>query len=265
MTGCILIRYSEIGLKGNNKNDFELKLIRNINSQLKKEGIKAERIKRLFSRILIITDKTPDLTSVFGIASYSTAKIVPLNTDDMKKHIASLIKDYNKDISFRISAKRLDKEFHLDSMGIERELGSFVVEKTGAKVNLKNFDKEIGLDILRNEAIIFNNRIKGPGGLPAGIEGNALALIENKDSVKAAILAMKRGCDIFPVGFKKTDIFELEKYSPKKLSFELISSIEELDKYGEKVDAKAVIVGQKLESFKDINTKLMVLRPLISL
>lgn len=265
MTDCVLVRYSEIGLKGNNKVDFELCLIKNIKAQLKKEGINVVSTKRLFSRILIITDKKPGLTSVFGISSYSYSKITPPNIESVKKEVTPLIKDYTKDTVFRVSAKRLDKEFNLDSMAVEREIGSFVVKETCAKVNLKNFEKEIGIDILRNEIILFDNRIKGAGGLPVGIEGKALALIEDNNSIKAAILAMKRGCEIFPIGYEEKDISRLQEYSPKRLSFAVFNNIEEVEKIAKKIDAKALITGQTLENFNEIEAKLMVLRPLIAL
>ncbi len=265
MKGCVIVRYSEIGLKGNNKSDFEMKLIRNIRAQLKNEEIKPDSIRRLFSRIIIFTEKKPYLKNVFGISSFSYANIIPPTIDGIKDNISTLIKDYTKDTTFRISVKRLDKDFHLDSMGVEREIGAFVVEKTGAKVNLKNFEKEIGVELLKDEFIIFDEKIRGAGGLPVGIEGKALVMIDDENSIKAAILSMKRGCEIFPIGFSEKNIDELRKYSPNKLVFQKVKNFKDIDEIGKTIDAKALVVGQTFENFKELETNLLVLRPVVAL
>ena len=213
----IIVRYSEIGLKGNNKSDFELKLVRNIKLSFKKNNILFEKIERRFSRIIIITNEKADLSKIYGIASYSYAEKTEKDFEKIKESIIILTNEFTNETTFRVSAKRLDKNFPLSSTDIERTLGGLVVEKTGAKVNLKCFEKEVGVEIMDKEAYSFINKIKGPGGLPIGIEGNVIALIEDEDSINAAMLMMKRGCDIIPVGFDEKNIDLLNLYSPKEL------------------------------------------------
>ena len=261
---CIIVRYSEIGLKGKNKPDFEKKLAQNIRTHLKNNKVDYERVERNSSRIIVVTEEKPDLTPVYGISSYSCAAITKPDMNEIKKEVKKIIRNFTNKTVFRVSAQRLDKRFTMTSPEIDREIGQLIVEKTAAKVNLKRFGSEIGIEILPEQAFVFDNRKKGPGGLPVGVEGKAIALIDDKNSLEAARLAMKRGCDIIPAGFDEKDISALQKHSPKPLNFNRIKNILEIDTLAERRDAKAIVTGQTLKDFKEINTKLLVLRPLIA-
>ncbi|HHI04210.1 MAG TPA: tRNA 4-thiouridine(8) synthase ThiI, partial [Candidatus Woesearchaeota archaeon] len=77
MEKVVVIRYSEIGLKGNNRIIFEKKLINNIKDCLKKNKIKYDKIQRLRGRIIIFAEQKLDcLKYVFGISSFSPALVV---------------------------------------------------------------------------------------------------------------------------------------------------------------------------------------------
>ncbi len=263
MEKVVILRYSEIGLKGNNRIVFEKKLIDNIRDCLKKNKVKYKKIERLRGRIIIFTEQKLDcLKYVFGISSFSSALVVEPEIKEIEKAIESIIKD-RKFKTFRVSAQRLNKDFSLTSPEIERTIGSFVCEKLNKKVSLKNFDLEIGIEIL-DYAYVFTERIKGLNGLPVGIEGKVVSLIENKNSLLASLLMMKRGCLVIPVSLKKTDISLIKKFA---YGFEpeliIIKNPDELDNMAEEHDARAVVIGQTLETFKELNIKTMVLRPLI--
>ena len=113
---------------------------------------------------------------------------------------------------------------------------------------------------------MLSERIKGLNGLPVGCEGTVISLIENKNSLLASLLMMKRGCFVIPVSLKKTNIDLIKKFA---YGFEpeliIIKNIKELDEISKENNAKAVVVGQTLESFKELELKAMVLRPLIGL
>ena len=261
----ILVRYSEIALKGKNKGEFEKKLINNIKDSIKKQNITDFKIERKFSRIIIETNsKEIDLTKIFGIYSYSFALKAEPSIDGIKKTADIFLDEFTNSTTFRVSAQRLDKNFPLNSTQIEKEIGAYIVEKTKAKVNLKNFEKEIGIEIIDNSCYVYDKKIRGPGGLPVGIEGKVFTLIENKDSIKAAIQIMKRGCEIIPLAYEEKNIEELEKYHPKKLTLQTIKNESEIDDLAKKFNAKAIIVGQTLKNIKEINTKLLILRPIIN-
>lgn len=260
----IIVRYSEIGLKGNNKGDFEIKLVQNIRKYLKKNNIAFEDVVKRFSRIIVITKQKPDLSKIYGIASYSFAEKTEKDFEKIKESIIRITKDFNKDTTFRVSAKRLDKNFPLQSTDIEKQLGALIVEKTNAKVSLKGFENEVGVEIMDRDAYVFVNKTKGAGGLPVGIEGAVIALIEDNNSIKAARLMMKRGCHVFPVAYEEKSIEELEDIAPSKMQLHIIKDLKDIEEMAKKYDAKALIVGQTLKSFKDIKTKLLLLRPLIA-
>ncbi|MBU4493485.1 MAG: hypothetical protein KKA61_03890 [Nanoarchaeota archaeon] len=263
MEKVVIVRYSEIGLKGNNRIVFERKLIDNIKDCLKKNKTKHEKIQRPRGRIIIFTDQKLDcLKYVFGISSFSSALVLEPGIKEIEKAVSKLTEN-KKFKTFRISAQRLNKDFSLTSPEIEKRIGSFVCENLNKKVSLKEFDLEIGIEIL-DYAYVFIERVKGLNGLPVGIEGKAVSLIENKNSLLASLLMMKRGCLVIPVSMKKTDIDLIKKFA---YGFEpeliIIKNIKEIDKIAKEHDAKAVVVGQTLESFKELKLKAMVLRPLV--
>ncbi len=258
MEKVVILRYSEIGLKGNNRIVFEKKLIDNIRDCLKKNKVKYKKIERLRGRIIIFTEQKLDcLKYVFGISSFSSALVVEPEIKEIEKAIESIIKD-RKFKTFRVSAQRLNKDFSLTSPEIERTIGSFVCEKLNKKVSLKNFDLEIGIEIL-DYAYVFIERIKGLNGLPVGIEGKVVSLIENKNSLLASLLMMKRGCLVIPVSLKKTDISLIKKFA---YGFEpeliIIKNPDELDNMAEEHDARAVVIGQTLETFKELTNFIKV-------
>ena len=263
MENIVIVRYSEIGLKGKNRIVFEKRLIDNIKDCLKKNKVKYKKIERLRGRIIIFTEgKLSCLKYVFGISSFSSALVVESGIKEIEKAIRLIIKE-RKFKTFRVSAQRLNKDFSLTSPEIEKRIGSFVCEKLNKKVSLKKFDLEIGIEIL-DYAYVFIERINGLNGLPVGVEGKVISLIENKNSLLASLLMMKRGCFIIPVSLEKTDISLIEKYA---YGFEpeliIIKNPDELDKIAKEHDARAVVIGQTLESFKELELKTMVLRPLI--
>jgi adenylyl- and sulfurtransferase ThiI len=75
---------------------------------------------------------------------------------------------------------------------------------------------------------------------------------------------MKRGCYVIPVSLEKTDISLIKKYAygfePELL---IIKNFDELDSISKEYNAKAVVVGQTFENFKELELKTMVLRPLV--
>ncbi|MBU3941732.1 MAG: hypothetical protein KKF74_02360 [Nanoarchaeota archaeon] len=265
MENIVIIRYSEISLKGNNRIVFEKRLIDNIKDCLKKNKVKYEKIERLRGRIIIFAEQELNcLKYVFGISSFSHALVIEPEIKEIEKTVSKIIEN-KKFRSFRVSAQRLNKNFSLTSPEIERTIGSFMCEKFNKKVSLKNFDLEIGIEIL-DKAYVFTERVKGLNGLPVGVEGKVVSLIEDENSLLASLLMMKRGCFVIPVSLKKTDIDLIKKFA---YGFEpeliIIKSIEELDEVSKENNARAVVVGQTFETFKELNIKAMVLRPLVGL
>ncbi|MBW3014917.1 hypothetical protein KY330_00685 [Candidatus Woesearchaeota archaeon] len=256
-----IIRYGEIALKGKNRKEFENKLVKNIKDFLKKNNIKDFQVVKTLGRIIIQSDKDCSIIKdVFGIVSISPAIRCDANLETIKQIIKE---NFFKEIkeTFRVTTKRTDKSMKFKSMEVDKEIGGYIVEQTNKKVNLKNFKTEIGIELNKNKAYVFSKKIKGYGGLPIGIEGDVYCQI-NKENKRASLLAawliMKRGCEIYPIGFKQTSISLLNKFRSNNLKLKTIKNLSELN------TKKALVVDDTLESIKDYNFKGLILRPLIS-
>jgi len=251
MKKTVIVRYGEIGLKGNNRGYFEKKLINNIKDCLNKNNIKFNTIRRYSGRILISTeDKCLCLKTVFGISSFSPSIQVELDLNKIKQEALNL---YTKG-NFRISAKRLNKKFPLSSEELNKDLGNFIMKNKKTKVSLINPDCNIAVEIMDN-AYLFNERYECLGGLPVGVEGLVTLILENKESLLAGILMLKRGCYLEIINEKKIDFSILEKYG-----------------YGGKInivknpseESKAVVKIDDLKNTKNKIYNIPVLNPLIA-
>jgi thiamine biosynthesis protein ThiI len=252
-----IIRYGEIGLKGLNRPYFENKLIGNIKLIV---GDPTARLKKIRGRVVLETedDVSEKLKKVFGIVSFSRAE--KFRPEELNERIIELVRNKKFD-TFRISANRIDKDFPRTSDQIARELGALVVEKLGKKVSLKEYDLNINVEII-DSAYVFFDKIEGLGGLPVGVEGKVIVLIESNKGADAAKLIMKRGCDIIPAAFKRQNIEDINEYLPRKKELIIIKDIKKVDEIAEREDARALVVEDSFERLKEYNTKLAVLRPL---
>ncbi|MDE3219212.1 MAG: tRNA 4-thiouridine(8) synthase ThiI, partial [Nitrospirota bacterium] len=208
---CAIVHYHELALKGRNREYFEERLVRNIQWMLKDLGVR--RVENLRSRIrVILPDTVPDeaiierLTRVFGIANFSLAHGLPLDLahPDLGALSKAVIEALRSESfsTFRVSAKRADKRLTLTSMEVARNVGAAVCEETGKKVNLKDPDLTVYLELLSKEVYYAIKKIQGPGGMPVGVSGKVACLISGGiDSPVAAYRMMKRGCRALFVHF----------------------------------------------------------------
>ncbi|MDX9913461.1 MAG: tRNA uracil 4-sulfurtransferase ThiI, partial [Candidatus Moranbacteria bacterium] len=199
----IICHYDEIALKGKNRDYFEKKLVENIKNKLTKElhFLDSWKVRKMAGRILIEVkndlekklEKFLILREVFGIVNFSFAQEASQDLNELKKICWQLLEKEKFD-NFRISASRSDKNFSLSSMEINKEVGSFIVEKTGAQVKLKDAQVEVFIEITNKRAFIYKDKIQGAGGLPVGSGGKVLALLSGGiDSPVAAYYILKRG------------------------------------------------------------------------
>ena len=259
MDKAYLVRYGEISLKGLNRNYFENKLASNIKFCLGRNKIMF-RVEKLRGRVIVYSeDDCSCLADVFGITSFSAAVVVDLAK--INNIVLDIIKD-KKFRSFKISAKRLDSSSKRTSMELNCELGELVMKHKKTKVDLTNPALDIGIEIIKGNAYIFTERTEALCGLPVGVEGSAIAFLENDDSIVAAFLAMKRGCSITPVALDELDIKALEKFSNHELKLVKIKDYSEIDKIAAEYNALAVISGSR-EYLAKSSLKTTVFYPLI--
>jgi len=215
----VLVHYHEVALKKGNRPYFVRLLKENIASSVK--GLKLQSIQSLAGRLLLAFDDLKEreevcqrISSVFGIANFSFAQRVPPDLELLKSSIIESIGSRSFD-SFRVQTKRGDKTFPLPSPEINRQVGGAIRQKTGSRVDLKNAEFTVSIEILPNDAFYGFDRFPGPGGLPVGASGRVLTLISGGiDSPVAAYRMLKRGCRVIFVHFHSYPF--LDKTSQEK-------------------------------------------------
>jgi len=202
----VLIRYHEIALKKGNRAYFTEMLKRNITASVKDLG--AKEIRSLHARLLLSFRNEIDpeiiikrMSSVFGIANFSLVRRTDRDIDQLRSQILSGLNGAHFG-SFRIDTQRGDKNFPLNSVEINRQLGTAVQEKSGARVDLNNPEFTVFVEVLPKDAFFGFNKLPGPGGLPVGASGRLVSLISGGfDSPVAAYRMMQRGCRVIFVHF----------------------------------------------------------------
>ena len=201
----ILVRYSEIGLKGKNRGNFENRLVDNLRSCLRDIKADFKIILRPRGRIIIRGVLEAEvvvrkLTRIFGIISLSPAFRIETNFNKISQKALEI---YGSKIpkTFRITTQRLNKEFEYNSHELNCEVGGVIFDKyKKAKVSLEKPDLDIGIEIISDEAYLFTERIEGLGGLPVATQGVVRLDFKTKEDLVAGFLMFKRGCSIYSVG-----------------------------------------------------------------
>ena len=209
MQGCVLVRYGEIALKSNQTRKWWNKiLLENIKECLGKNKISYSSVEVVLGRLIVYTDNSTAasiaLKNVFGIKSLSPAIKIEADFELIKEKSLEISRDKGK--KFRISARRITKEYSMTSNEVNEVLGAYLKDKLDLEVSLLQYDFEIGIEFLEGYAYIFTERIEGFGGLPLGVQGEAICLVSSGiDSPVAAWLLMKRGCKVDLLHFKITE------------------------------------------------------------
>ncbi len=204
----IILRLSEITLKGKNYPEFRKILISNIKSKLKCFNDKIEYIleyKKIYIKILDFSsiDQISDaIKKIIGVSSLSYA-IMVLNDLEAYKKILNNIFTNDSYSSFKIISKRYNKKLPYTSMELNIILGNYVLANFSyLKVLMKNADAIVNVDVCEKNTFIFIKKIPCLGGLPVGSSNRALSLISGGiDSPVASFLAMKRGLKIQYIHF----------------------------------------------------------------
>lgn len=210
MKEIILLKYGEIALKGLNKNSFESIMIKNIKYRLKKVG--KFSVTRAQSTVYVEPDEEMNdlseavevLKKIFGIASICRVCVCEKDFSDICTQSVEYLENvlpYAR--TFKVTAKRADKSFPMKSPEICNELGGVLLEKfPNLKVDVKNPEITVTVEIRDTNAYVHAENIKGAGGLPVGSSGNALLLLSGGiDSPVAGYMMAKRGIHISAIHY----------------------------------------------------------------
>ena len=204
----ILIRYGELSTKGRNKKMFTQKLASNI----KKALVDFPQVKVIpdYDFMYLDLHEAPEeaviekVKPIFGIQSISPVYIVEKDIEVAKKVFLDLLSQEDLEgKTFKIMTKRSDHTFEMDTNQINLFLGDAVLEAfPEIKVQLKQPDITVRIDVRREHLMVSLKTIQGAGGLPVGTSGRAMLMLSGGiDSPVAGYLAMKRGMEIQCVHF----------------------------------------------------------------
>ena len=207
---AFMIKYAEIGTKGKNRYVFEDVLCNRIKEHV--DGLGSFVIRREYGRIFLeaesdfdYEDVVDELKKVFGIVG-----ICPIVVEDSvdfesikTKCLEYMGKRYgDKEMTFKVYARRADKTFPMQSMEVNSEIGHYLLEEFPQyKVDVHNPDVMLTIEI-REKVYIYSEVIKGAGGLPVGTNGKAMLLLSGGiDSPVAGYMISKRGVELEAVYF----------------------------------------------------------------
>ncbi len=206
LRSVVLVHYHELGLKRGNRPLFLRHLARNLRQATSDLG--PVSLRQVSGRLLLELDEHPDpaavrdrVRRVCGVASAALAYRVVSTVEAMKAAVAELVEG-RRITSFRISARRAFKTYPLTSVELNRQLGAFVLERVATRVDLRQPELEIHVEVMPAETFVYVDPEPGPGGLPVGASGTVAALLSGGiDSPVAAWRMMKRGCRVVFVHF----------------------------------------------------------------
>jgi len=201
----VLIRYSEIHLKGKNRGFFERALVNNIKRNLQDfdyclSHTSGRYVVSQFDENFLeqIVDA---VKNTFGVYSLSVADEVPTNMDAITTAVLACAPSSG---TFRVETNRADKTFPLNSMEISREMGGRVLDANpNLKVDLHKPQVVINIDIRESgKTFVFSNVIKGVNGMPVGTGGKGVVMLSGGiDSPVATYMMAKRGMSLRAVHF----------------------------------------------------------------
>jgi tRNA uracil 4-sulfurtransferase len=204
----ILIRYGELSTKGRNRNLFIEKLsnsIKGVLYEFPKVSIKSNR-----DRTYVILNGEDGkqicerLKGVFGIQSFSPVIKVDKDLNEMKDAMLDLFKEVHlSGQTFKITTRRADKTYFMDTNELNHTFGAHILQNVpDLKVNVKNPDLNMQIEIRSEAAYISCQTFYGPGGMPAGSSGKAMLMLSGGiDSPVAGYLSLKRGLEVEGVHF----------------------------------------------------------------
>src|SRR3989449_4915446 len=197
----LLVRFGELALKSRFvRRQLRDRLVANIQDLFAAEGVEciteADEA-RVYVHVDDVTKAHAILGRVFGVVSISPATEVHADLDSLRKAVLSeASRALSPGQSFALRPRRVGTH-PFTSQDLARELGEAVRQAhPDVRVNLPRPDVGIHVEVRRNRGFVFREIWPGPGGLPLGSQGRALAVVQDEAGMVAAWMGMKRGCRI---------------------------------------------------------------------
>ena len=250
----ILCKFGEVVLKGANRQNFESGLVKELRRRASPYG----NFKIYFKQSTVYVEPQDDAADmdgmynvarkVFGIVGVNRAAVCEKNMDA----ILDMARRYLPDKlagkrTFKVEAKRSDKKFPLGSLEISAIVGGVILETVrGIKVNVKNPEVTVTVEVRDDFAFIRAGQEAGAGGLPLRSSGRGLLLLSGGiDSPVAGCMMAKRGMEIEALHF------ESFPYTSERAREKVLTLAQEMCEYCAKIHVHVISLTHIQEVLRD--------------
>jgi thiamine biosynthesis protein ThiI len=234
MFKAFLIKYAEIGLKGNNRYLFENALRDRVKEALNPLG--EYEVSKEQGRIFVECPDQYDyeetveaIRKVFGIAAICPVVVIDSSEwDTLTKGVGDYVEAMypDRNFTFKVEAKRADKNYALTSPEICIEMGAYLLKRfPEMKVDVHEPSVRITVEV-RTKSYVYSIVIPGLGGMPVGTNGRAMLLLSGGiDSPVAGYMIAKRGVSM------AATYFHAPPYTSDRAKQKVVELAEKISKY----------------------------------
>jgi len=210
MKEIILCKYGEVALKGLNKPAFEAAMLKTVRKRVADLGdIKVYKAQSTIYVEPLSEDVDMDevlerLRHVFGFSALNRARVCEKDFDTIcETAVEYLGRELRRAKTFKVTAKRSDKSFPMNSMEIGRNVGGYILSKyPHLEVAMKDPELTVTVEVRDFAAYVHSGKIPAAGGMPTGTSGRAAIMISGGiDSPVAAYMMARRGLDLCGIHF----------------------------------------------------------------
>ena len=206
-----LVHYHEIGLKGNNRSTVEHKLIDNLRATLK--GLPVSSVERISGHLLVRLAPAADYDAAMtvygrirqtpGVARVSFARCCEVSSEQYCEAAYLELAASGDFESFKVDSRRSNTNIALNSLDLNREVGSYLCERFPDKVvRMKGQDRTVHVYVIQGSVYVYVKTDEGVGGLPVGSAGKVISLLSSGiDSPVASWRMLRRGAIVVGLHF----------------------------------------------------------------
>lgn len=244
----VIVKTHELALKGKNRPWFMRRLTENLRAATQGAGVSRVWQARMVIGLTldnegawpVVRDRVRDC---FGVAKFFLAHEFPQDLGMIREALPAMLEGRTFK-SFRIETNRADKRFPMTSPDVNRDLGRFVEDLSGARVDLSSPDLTVYLDIQARGILLYFEETQAHGGLPVGASGRVAVMLSGGiDSPVAAWHMMKRGCPATYVHFHSYPL--VDRSSIEKAS-ELVHHLAGFQRHSELVLAPLAEIQKRI-------------------
>jgi thiamine biosynthesis protein ThiI len=205
----VLVAYGDLGVKSRAvRRRMTALLAENVARVLDDRGVAAD-VEARWARLLVHPEDPAETAAaartaadVFGVVAARPCLTCEATLDAVVERLRAAAGDHDPTDSFAVRARRVgpDDRHDFAARDVEREGGAAVAEASGAPVDLDAPARTYRVEVREDTAFVSATEFEGPGGLPLGTQGRAVALVSGGiDSPVAAWETMRRGCVVVPL------------------------------------------------------------------